>query len=305
MRAAIVKFLLRLCAPLPLPLIHGFGVLIGWGLALIPGRLQDDTTINISLCFQGLSEARQRRLVRSSLIETGKALLETSALWLRPGPRALRLIRKIDGAELVERALEQGKGVILATPHLGSWEAAGLYGAAACHMTCLYRPLRIPEIEDLVCNARNRLGANHVPATVAGIRTLYRTLGQGGTVAMLPDQEPQADAGIFAPFFGIPAWTMVLLARLSHRSGAPVVFAWCERLARGSGYHLHFRAAPEEIYSRDTEGAVIVMNRMIEQLIRECPTQYQWGYRRFRTRPPGEEGCYDRRQPPLAGQRVP
>jgi KDO2-lipid IV(A) lauroyltransferase len=305
MKAMMVKFFLRLCAPLPLVLIHGFGVLIGWGLTLIPGRLRNDTSINICLCFPDLTETRRRRLIRSSLIETGKTLLETSALWLRPGSRALRLIRKIDGAELVERALEQGKGVILATPHLGSWEAAGLYGAAAFHMTCLYRPLRIPEVEDLVRNARNRLGASHVPATVPGIRALYRTLRQGGTVAVLPDQEPQANAGMFAPFFGIPAWSMVLLVRLSHRSGAPVVFAWCERLARGRGYHLHFRAAPEELYSRDTGTAVTAMNRMIEQLIRQCPTQYQWGYRRFRTRPAGEEGCYDRGHPLLAAQRLP
>jgi len=305
MRTNLVKILLRFCAPLPLPLLHGFGVLIGWGLALFPNRARRDTATNICLCLPDLSETRQHRLARNSLIEAGKTLAETSALWFRPGHKALRLIRDIKGAELVDNALQQGKGVILATPHLGAWEAAGLYGAATYSMTCLYRPLRITEIEDLVRNARNRLGANHVPTTVPGIRRLYKTLWQGGTVAMLPDQEPLADAGIFAPFFGIPAWTMVLLARLSLRTGAPVIFAWCERLAWGRGYHLHFRAAPGDLYSGNTETAVIAMNRTIERLVRECPAQYQWSYRRFRTRPAGEGAFYGDKHQSVVMQRLP
>jgi KDO2-lipid IV(A) lauroyltransferase len=292
MRLFLIKTILKLCAHLPMTVIHGLGVLIGWGLIMVPNRIFDNTKTNVRLCFPERPPAEQHRLVCKSLTETGKTIIETSALWFRPGPQALQLIRAVDGLGLVENAIEKGNGVILATPHLGAWEAAGLYGAAMFNMTCLYRPLRITELEDLVRTARNRLGANFVPTSAPGIRKIYKALGQGGVVAMLPDQEPQSGSGTFAPFFGIPAWTMVLLARLAAKTGAPIIFAYCERLAWGRGYHLHFSAAPAGIYSSDTNTAATAINQAIEQLIRNCPTQYQWSYRRFRTRPAGESSFY-------------
>jgi KDO2-lipid IV(A) lauroyltransferase len=292
MRLFLIKTVLRAVGILPLPVIHSLGCLLGWTHTLIPNRLRRDTCTNIKLCLPELDQAGQRRLVRKSLVETGKAMLESGALWFRPGQQALQLIRRVEGHELVQTALEQGRGVILATPHLGAWEAAGLYGAATFNMTCLYRPLRIAELEGLVRSARTRLGANYVPATPGGIRSLCKTLEQGGTIAMLPDQEPQSGAGIFAAFFNRPAWTMTLLARLARRSGAPVVFAWCERLRRGQGYILHFSAAPDEIGSYDLNTATNAMNRALEELVRLCPSQYQWGYRRFRTRPDSKPAIY-------------
>jgi KDO2-lipid IV(A) lauroyltransferase len=292
MRLILIKTILTVCAWLPLPVIHGLGVLIGWGLIVIPNRTRHAAAINIGLCFPELSPRRQHRLLHKSLIETGKTAIETSALWIRPGHRALKLIRKTDGTGLVEAAMRTGGGVILATPHLGAWEASGLYCAAHYNITCLYRPLRVPELEDLVRHARSRVGANYVPTTPSGIRALYRALGQGGAVAMLPDQEPHSGNGAFAPFFGIPAYSMVFLTRLSKKTGAPIVFVWCERRSWGRGYHLHFRPAPEEIYADDASTATGAMNRAVEGLIRECPGQYQWGYRRFKTRPEGEGSLY-------------
>jgi KDO2-lipid IV(A) lauroyltransferase len=297
MRPAIIKFVLYFCALLPLPVLHGIGVCIGWGLYLIPNRSRDTSAINIALCWPERTSHQQRALLRTSLKETGKTIIETSALWLRPGRSALRLIRRVDGNELVERAIAQGSGAILATPHLGAWEAAGLYGSAQYKITCLYRPLKIPELENLVRTARNRLGGNYVPATTKGIRTVYKALDQGGTVAMLPDQEPQAGTGLFAPFFGVSAYSMIFLARLAARTGAPIIFAWCERLSWGRGYHLHFRVAPESVYSGDIHIAVTAINQAVEECVRECPEQYQWSYRRFKTRPDNEASYYKKKRP--------
>jgi KDO2-lipid IV(A) lauroyltransferase len=293
MRLLLIKSLLVSCSWLPLPAIHLLGAMIGWGFLIFPGRVTRDTKTNIRLCFPELPRRRQRHLVRQSLVETGKTLMETSALWLRAGAKALSLIRDADGLDVALNAQSAGQGLILATPHLGSWEAAGLYCAANFKMTCLYRPLRMAELEDLVHNARSRLGAHYVPATARGIRVACRAAGKGGAVAMLPDQEPRAGSGCFAPFFGIPAYSMSLLVRLSSRTGAPIVFTYCERLPRGRGYRIHFREAPQEIYSPDTGTAVTAMNQAIEALIRECPTQYQWSYRRFGTRPEGRRSFYD------------
>ena len=292
MRHSLIKFTLYICAYLPLPIIHGIGVCIGWCLLLFPNRSRQTSEINIALCWPELSTREQHTLLRKSLSETGKTIIETSALWLRSGENALRLIKRVDGNELVEQAIAQGKGAILATPHLGAWEAAGLYGSAQYKITCLYRPLKMQELENLVISARNRLGGNYVPATSKGIRAIYKALDHGGVVAMLPDQEPQAGTGIFAPFFGISAYTMVFLARLATSTDTPIIFAWCERLSWGRGYHLHFRAMPAREHPGELHTAVAAINQAVEDCVRECPEQYQWSYRRFKTRPGGEASFY-------------
>lgn len=291
-RALLIKASLYLSALLPLPLSHGIGALIGTVVAHLPGRIRSVTRTNIDLCFADRSSQERLRMVNACLRETGKTVLESGALWLRPGWMVLRLVREVDGIRHVEVAQAKGQGIILATPHLGAWEVAGLYCAVNYDITCLYRPLRIRELDELVRNARNRAGGNYVPTTAQGIRTLYRTLGENRAVAMLPDQEPQAGAGTFAPFFGIPAYTMMFLSRLAIKTGAPIVFVWSERLSFGRGYRLHFRPALAAAYDSDLAVSVAAINRSVENLIRECPAQYQWNYRRFRTRPEGEQPLY-------------
>ena len=291
-RVHLIKALLYLFAWLPLPLSHAMGALIGTIMAYTPGKNRSVTRANINLCFPELPDEEQQRLVRACLRETGKTALEIGALWLRPGSMVLRLIREVDGMEHVEAAQSKGQGIILCTPHLGAWEVAGLYCAAHYDITCLYRPLRMKELEQLVQRARNRAGGNYVPTTARGIRTLYRTLAENRAVAMLPDQEPQAGTGIFAPFFGTPAYTMVFLSRLTIKSGAPIVFVWSERLSFGRGYRLHFRPAQAASYDNDLAISVAAINSTVESLIRECPQQYQWNYQRFRTRPAGDPPIY-------------
>ena len=292
MQVFFIKSILYLCAFLPLPVIHGLGVVIGWGLILIPNRSRQTSEVNIALCWPELSAHARRKLLRSSLIETGKTIIESGALWLRPGNSTLSLIKRVEGGELVEEALTRGAGVILATPHMGAWECAGLYCASRFNITCLYRPLKMAGLEQLVQKARSRLGGSYIPATGRSIRILYRTLQQGNAAAMLPDQEPQAGTGIFSQFFGIPAYSMVFLARLAEKSGAPVIFVWCERLSRGRGYQLHFRAIPDASNPANMHAAVNATNKAVEDCIRECPAQYQWSYRRFRTRQAGEAPFY-------------
>ena len=116
----------------------------------------------------------------------------------------------------------------------------------------------------------------------------------GGVLGILPDQEPPKNAGIFAPFFGVPAYTMVLVARLARRARAPVFIAYCERLSRGAGYHLHFSPISELLAIDPVEESVTAINRAVERCVKVLPTQYQWCYKRFRRRPPGEPPIYTR-----------
>lgn len=292
MRALLVRFVLRAFSMLPLPAAHAIGTLIGRLFNLKENRLRHATRVNVGICFPDMTEQQRAHLVRRSLIETGKTFAETGALWLGDAQEALALIKRVSGERHVKDALAHGKGVILAAPHLGAWELAGLYCSAHYPLSSLYRPPRMFALDGMIRTARQRLGARLVPTDAGGIRALYKALAQGEAVGILPDQEPGSGNGIFAPFFGIPAYTMVLLSRLAIKAGAPVIFVYAERLPRGAGFHLHFVAGPAIISEGTLEESVRGVNAAVEQCARALPEQYQWSYKRFRSRPAGEQRFY-------------
>ena len=261
-------------------------------MALFPGNLRRVARTNVALCYPELPPREQARRVRAGLANTARAATESAALWLWPRERALALVVETRGEEHLRAAMAAGKGAILAGPHIGAWELVGLYCGARYPMTALYRPLRLAELDALVHQAREKSGATLVPTDARGIRSLYQAMARGDAVGILPDQEPGGGAGVFAPFFGVPAYTMVLLSRMAAKAGAPVIFTFAERLPRGRGFRMHFIPAPEGIADPDPVVAATALNRGVEQCIAIAPDQYQWAYKRFRSRPDGEPRFY-------------
>ncbi len=162
-------------------------------------------------------------------------------------------------------------------------------------ITILYRPARQRWLAEVMRSARNRPGIAAVPTTLQGVRQMLKALRRGEAVGLLPDQVPPQGLGLWSPFFGREAYTMTLAARLVQQTGASVILARCERLTFGRGYVLHLQdlAAP---LAPELEAAVLQINQAMEQLIRQCPQQYLWGYAplqaaaremRQRRRPPG------------------
>ncbi|MBT8073920.1 MAG: lysophospholipid acyltransferase family protein, partial [Xanthomonadales bacterium] len=126
-----------------------------------------------------------------------------------------------------------------------------------------------------------------------GLKRMYKLLKDGFCVALLPDQEPSRGSGAFAPFYGIEALTGVLLPRMAQRTGAPVIFAVCER-RKGGRYRVHLFKADEALYSDNKRDALTAVNHGIEQCINVDIDQYLWAYKRFRNRPEGEKSFYKR-----------
>ncbi|MEF3193274.1 MAG: lysophospholipid acyltransferase family protein [Halothiobacillaceae bacterium] len=288
----LANLLLDAFAALPLPLNHALGNLIGRIAAHIPSRMRHITRRNLALCFPAMSEQERRKLERQSLIETGKTLTEVGPLWRWPRERLLEIVRETPGLELVERARAEGHGIILLGPHLGAWELVGLYASIRWPMTSLYKPPKQAAMDAPMRAARERLGATLVPTDASGVKALLQALKRGEVIGILPDQEPTEGQGIFAPFFGQPAYTMVLASRLSGRGQARAFFTFAERLPRGAGFRLHFIPAEDDFYSLDLATSVAALNRGVETCIRIAPAQYQWSYKRFRKRPEGMKGVY-------------
>ncbi len=281
--------LLRIGARLPLPWLHRLGTLVGRVAAALHSREWRVAGRNHELVGGALGIVHRQAFVRSVLIETGKNLTELAAVWGAKPEQALGLIRAVHGRELYDAARAQGRGVIVAAPHLGCWELLNLWLCAQGPMALLYRVPQHAEWEALLRDARGKLGATQVRADAAGVRELLRCLKQGMTLGILPDQRAKGGEGEFAPFFGLPCKSMTLLSRLAEKTGAPVVFGFARRLPKGAGFDLHFLPADADIASHDRVVAVTALHRGIEACVRLAPEQYQWTYKRYSAQP-GVEG---------------
>lgn len=299
--------LFRWLARLPLHILHGIGGVVGWlAWGLSPTyRRRLDTNARQA----GLAPEHRRRAVA----EAGRMVMELPRLWLRPPHEPIAPpLQWRDGAELIDAALERGQGLVLMTPHLGCFEIcaqayAERFGARA-PLTALYRPSRQPWLREIVERSRARPGLLTAPASLAGVRQMIRALRRGETVGLLPDQVPPEGMGVWAPFFGRPAYTMTLAARLVRQTGATPLLMFGERLPRGEGFAVHVSALPEPLPEpprdraaddpEDLVACASVINRAMEHLIRGCPGQYMWGYDRYKspraTAPAGAAAATDR-----------
>ena len=274
-----------------LRLLHAVGGVLGWlSYAASPSyrrRLRDNAAL------AGLSVAQRR----SAVAEAGRMVLELPRLWLRPRSRAIDDPVLWDQPELIDAALTRGRGLILLTPHLGSFEVAAQAYAqrfgARQPITVLYRPARQAWLRELEKTARARPALATAAANLAGVRQMMRALRSGQTLGLLPDQVPPAGMGLWSVFFGQPAYTMTLVQRLVQLSGAEVLLIWVERLPRGAGYRVRLRHLPEPLPVRPPRASEVqdqawlqdcagVINRAMEWVIRQLPTQYLWGYHRYK-----------------------
>jgi KDO2-lipid IV(A) lauroyltransferase len=287
---ALTWIALRVMGLLPLRALHALGAAIGQGLWWRKhARERVHTEVNLRFARPDLDDDARDKLTRACLIETGRAATELAAVWGRGASRALRLVREVRGQELFEAALQSGRGLIIAAPHLGCWELLNYWLCGHTRLAILYRPPNDPSFEPLLRRARGELAPEQVRADGAGVRALYTRLAAGGVVGILPDQQPKRGEGQFAPFFGVEADTMVLLPRIAQRTGAAVLFAFAERLGQGKGFRLHFRAPPEGISDPDLRIACTALNRGVQDCVELAFTQYQWTYKRWADRPRPDE----------------
>lgn len=256
-------------------------------------RLRRTTRINLATVYPDLSPQERYKMGRASMTNYARSIFEAGMLWHWPLDKVFKLFDEAEGFECFQEAVALGKGLIVAVPHSGSWEMLNLYLHSKGEAAVLYKPSKFPEIDAILTDKRRRGGAEMVPATATGIRRMFSLLKQGFYVALLPDQEPTGGSGEFAPFFGIEALTGVLLPRMAQRTGAPVIFAVCER-SKGGRYCVHLFKPDESIYSENMRAALTAVNQSIEQCISVNPEQYLWAYKRFRNRPEGEPSLYKR-----------
>ena len=295
MHTKVIIYLFRLAARLPLRASQGLGAILGRLFYLLPTGERAVTRTNLALCFPEVAAEERERWAKQSLIETGKTLVEMPGSLFSPSLEAWAACVPGEGFELLQQALDQGKGVIVAGPHMGNWEVGLRSMTSRSRVTGLYRKPRVEGLDQFIREWRSRSGANLVPADLQGVKTLLRALKNREIMAILPDQQPKGagrQGGVFAPFFGRPAFTMLLVSHLARKTGAPVLFGYAGRLPGARGFTLNYLPAPEGVDDPDPLVAATALNRGIEACIRRCPEQYLWSYKRFSMQPEGTASPY-------------
>jgi KDO2-lipid IV(A) lauroyltransferase len=281
--ARFAHLLLVLLGRLPLGVLRALGAGLGRLWLLAGFREARVARRNLELCFPDLDAARREALLDAILRHTGMTALELPWLWSRDADQLATRIRIVEGESRFREALASGRGVLIAAPHLGNWEALNLWLSARTPIAILYRPPRLGWVEALINRCRGRLGAEPVRADAAGVRTLLKRAKAGGVLGILPDQQPKVGEGGFAPFFGQQALTMSLFCKLAGRADAIVLYAWAERTDEGFAVRIADFGVPAD------EAA---LNAAVEVLARQAPAQYQWTYKRFGIQPGGARSPY-------------
>jgi KDO2-lipid IV(A) lauroyltransferase len=291
-KGALIVGFLRLFALLPWSMVQRMGALIGWLMWKLPNRSREVARINLARCFPELDEKRQQQLLGDSLQQIGKTFTESACAWIWPADKTLRLVKEVEGLEVLEQALASGKGVVGITSHLGNWEVLNHFYCAQCKPIIFYRPPKLKAVDELLQKQRVQLGNRVAPSTREGILSVIKEVRRGGSVGIPADPEPSESSGVFVPFFATQALTSKFVPGMLTGGKAVGVFLHALRLEDGSGFKVILEAAPQEMYSEDVNVAVASMSRMIESYVRRWPSQYMWTMKRFKKRPAGEARWY-------------
>lgn len=289
MTGTLAVVFLNILSLLPRKVSQILGQIVGRSHYIVDTRAAKITRENIGLCYPLLPESEKDLLVDKSLQHTAQTMFETPAVWLGSRPRLETWIEKVSDESLLNEAKDQGRGVIVLLPHLGNWELFNVYYSRHGKMTALYHPPRQMFLQAVMRDIRQNFGNELVETNVKGVARLYRRLESGGVVTILPDQVP--GSGVFSPFFGHEALTDRLIPRLIQKTGARVVAVTVQRLHNGK-FTIAWQEPNALVYDQSESLAVEAINKTIESCVALAPSQYQWEYKRFRERPPGQKRLY-------------
>ncbi len=274
----MVLLFFRFLSLWPLWLLHSAGAALGW-VAFIASP-----TYRKRLLHHAHQAGVASGDTLASVAQAGKMVMETPKMWMGRLPKV-----QWSGIELIEQAYAEKQGLLFLMPHLGSFEIIGQawarhFGRTHGDFTVLFRPPRQRIMEEVVATSRNRAGLAAFPTTAGGVRQLLKALKQGRAVGVLPDQVPPEGMGVWAPFFGQPAYTMTLAARLAQQSGSVVLVGWGERLSWARGYRIHVEPLLQdgEVLSEVLTQACMQINVAMERAILKRPSQYLWSYARYK-----------------------
>lgn len=280
---------MRAISLLPMPVIWALGNILGAFFQLFPSKIRKVALINIGLCFPELGKQGQQRFVRRHFRSLGVSILSYGLGWWASAARLRRLVAFRDRHHY-DNAIAAGRSIILLTPHFIAFDVCGICLGSERLMITMYRESR-NRLLDRMLRKRARFGGALFERK-SSLKALIRYLRERRPFYYLPDQDPGGAEGIFVPFFGVPAATVTAFSRIAKMTDAAVIPCYNRILPRGRGFEVRFEEPLRDFPTDDPERDARRMNEEIEKAVRLNPEQYLWGYRRFKTRPPGSASFY-------------
>jgi KDO2-lipid IV(A) lauroyltransferase len=285
----IAIFLLWLLHFLPLSVLAVVGRALGILIYVFVRERRHVALVNLRLCFPEWDLRTRKRMARRHFQAFGRMFIEHGVLWWSSKARLQRLIR-VEGLEHWQAVAD--RPVIWLAPHFVGLDMGGTRIITEWRGASVYSHQKDPVLDRVLLRGRTRFVKPVLFSRQDGIRPVVRALRAGVPLYYLPDMDLGSRDSIFVPFFGVPAATVTALARVARLARAVVVPAVTRQLPGGAGYVLRFYPAWNGFPTDDLAADVRRMNAFIEERVREMPEQYFWLHKRFKTRPPGEPGCY-------------
>jgi KDO2-lipid IV(A) lauroyltransferase len=280
---------------LPMSLAILVGEYLGNLAYLVARDLRRTGERNLLLAFPQKSDRERDEIVRGSFRSLGRQLGVFSKFARSPVDSLLRSFQ-VSGMEHYEKLKAENRGVLFFTAHLGGWEllplCASLYGNP---LSVVVRRLDNPKVEELVDQIRSRWGNQTMDKFSAG-RQMIKALRSGEALGLLTDLNTLDEEAIFVDFFGVPAATNFMVAKLALRTKSPIVpmFApWDEKLRKfilQLSPPVPFESTGDE--DADIRNLTTQLSLITEDKIRNYPDQWLWIHKRWKTRPTGEPSIY-------------
>jgi KDO2-lipid IV(A) lauroyltransferase len=294
---AAAKSVLVTLGHLPAPAAMKLGRAVGKLAYSLAADLRKTGATNLRLAFPEKTEEERQKLLRECFDSLGRQLGFFSQFATR-SLAELKTMIEPHGLEHLEtaRANLNGGGLILFTAHLGAWELTSFGPALFGHpFSFLVRRIDNPKIENLIDQVRIRFG-NQTIDKLSAARSMVKILRSQGVLGLLPDLNTLDSEAIFVNFFGVPAATNFIMAKLALRTKSPIipVFApWDEEKGKYLlivGPPVSFEPTGNE--EEDVRALTITLSQVIENQIRRYPGQWLWIHKRWKTRPKGEPAIY-------------
>ncbi len=257
---------------------------------------------NIDLCFPELSVNERERMVRGVMRSLGCAVLETGIAWFW-SRRRLKKLYSVTGLEHLQAAKESGQGVIFCCTHFTHIDLCVKLAGIEWPLDGFYRTHKHPVYDYVQRRGREHGNLGGKAIARGDLRAMVRALQGGRAVIYAPDQDYGPKLSVFSELFGVPAATVTATSKLAKLGRAQVIPFFHQRRKDGSGYQLTIQAPLEDFPSSDIERDCRRINKVIESMIMQQPDEYLWVHRRFKTRPEGAEGVYERYGVPSKSQR--
>jgi Kdo2-lipid IVA lauroyltransferase/acyltransferase len=285
---------LWLIVQLPYGALLKLGRWLGLGMYRVATERRRVAARNLELCFPNMPSVERKRLLKENFASTGIAFFEMAMSWWWPKARLAKLAH-IEGLEHLQAAQRDGEGAILMALHFTTLEIGAALLGQRHTIDGMYREHRNPLFDYVQRQGRERHNLDSLAVEREDVRGMIKLLRKGRAIWYAPDQDYGAKQSIFVPLFGIEAATVTATTHFARLGKARVIPFTQRRLEDGSGYRLVLHP-PLQGFPGESEAAdALRINQWVEQAVTECPEQYLWAHRRFKSRPVGTPKLYEKR----------